>query len=448
MKIIFIIILISFISIVSYAQRKDNVVFLTGTINDFHNELQIENMSEMTDLELPNSKRTFLPDSTGHFSIKFKLNNANYFRLGRNILYLSPGDSLSMFINYRWPDSSSFKGKHSSENEYLKFTPFPKAGSFLDGGYNIKKTIQQTIDEILIAAKKREVLLKKYQNLSKEFRMLEGVRIKADVLNSLIDIRPYFPYIHKLTKDSLSSFEEEYKRIIEPYIATYSKINLDQSFLKIKVYRDVVSTIINHKSDRSENERKIKDWIKAKQLVENITGNVEKKQIAAFENKIKEIQVPQYRFAVYNTFKELLKFGNGDTARDFIFTNNNNEIFHLNSFIGKVTYIDLWATWCGPCIEEFPYLDVLKEKYKNTNVVFITLSIDDNKILWKKNLVNRKALGIQGIIDRKKLKEYRVTSIPRIIIINKDFKIAVMNGPLPSSHQTNEILDNLLKINN
>lgn len=444
MRIILTVIFILNLSLPAVAQREDNFVWLEGTIKNFNNEQEIEDMSEMKALELPNSKRTFLPDSAGRFFIKFKLDSSNYFRLGRNILYLSPGDSLSMFINYRWPDSSSFEGNHSAENEYLRFTPFPKGGSFLEGGGKIKKTLQQTIDEVLIAAKTRETSLENYQNLSEEFRELEKVRIKADILNSIVNIKAYFPYIHKITKDSLPSFEEEYKRIAGPYILTYSKINLNPSFLKIAVYRSVVPIIINHTSDRSQNLEKITDWIKAKQLVQDISGNVEKKQIALLENKIKEIQTLKYRSAINNTFTELLKFGNGDPAQDFIFTNKDNKKIHLNSFKGKVIYIDLWATWCGPCIEEFPYLNPLKEKYKNRDIVFITLSIDDNKILWKKSLIKLKATEIQGIIDRRKLEDYRVISIPRIIIITKDFKIAAMAGALPSNNNIDSVLQNLL----
>lgn len=445
MKILFTAIAIFFLFNSGFGQRKDNLVYLNGTITNSHNEQQVEDMSEMMAFELPNSERTFLPDSSGYFSLKFKLNNPNYFRLGRNILYLSPGDSLSMFINYRWADSSTFKGMHSEENDYLKFTPFPKAASFLEGGGKIKTTLQQTIDEILIAAKKREAKLDSYQNLPDEFRKLEQIRIQADILNSLLGIKSYFPYIHKITKDSLSSFEEDYKRIVEPYIKTYSKINLNPSFLKIAVYRNVVPTIISHTSDRSENFEKIKDWIKAQQLIENITVHAEKKQMIAFEKNIKGIQSPKYRSAINKTFEELLKFGNGDTAKDFIFKNKENEMIHLNSFSGKVIYIDLWATWCGPCIEEFPYLNELKEKYKNQNIAFITLSIDENQILWRKTLPKLNAQGIQGVIDRNKLDAYRVISLPRIIIIDKDFKIAAMHGLLPSNNNINNVLDNLLR---
>lgn len=429
-----------------YAQIQEDSVLLTGTLINFKNEIQIEDMSEMRDLELPNSNRSFLPDSIGKFSVKFKLTRSNFFRVGRNILYLSPGDSLTLFINYTWPDSASFRGNHSSENEYLKYTPFPKAGSFLEAGENIKGTIHQTIDYILGAASKRQTQLNSYKNLSSEFQILENARIKADILNSLANINSYYPYVHKLKGASLIAFEAEYSKIIEPYFNYYSESNLNPLFLKLGVYRNVLSIILNHTLDSSESKSKINDWIKAAELVQQLKELKTKKEIATYEKKIQEIQTIEYRRTVNTTFKELLRFGNGDIAKDFIFENIHNQSSHLKDFAGKVIYIDLWATWCGPCIEELPYLDSLREKYKNNNeIIFITLSIDNNKLLWAKNLAIKKAIGIQGIIDRNKLLDYMVATIPKTIIINKEFKIVSMNGPLPSDRNVIKLLDNLIK---
>ena len=448
MKIKFVIIALLHLIIAEngYTQMKKDSVFITGTLLNFNNEIRIDDMSEMKDLELPDSKRKLLPDSSGNFSIKFNLNKPNYFRLGRNILYLSPGDSMSVFINYMWPDSSIFKGKHSEENEYLRFTPFPKAGSFLEAGDNIKSTIQQTIDTILIIAKNRQELLNNNIKISSGFKVLENARIKADILNSLRNIRSYFPYIHKLTGDSLIAFQAENKKIIDKYLNHYSNDFINPVFLKLLVYRSVLPIILDYAKDSSENMRKIKDWIKAAELVQQLNELNSKKEIATYEKKINKIQSAEYRQRVTSTFKNLMKFGSGDKAKDFIITNSASESYHLKKFTGKVVYIDVWATWCGPCMAEFPFLDSLKEKYKNNeNIVFISLSIDDNKALWKKNIEKRNAQGIQGIIDRSKLEEYAIVTIPKVIIINKDFKLVTMNGPWPSDRSAVKLLDDLLK---
>lgn len=44
---------------------------------------------------------------------------------------------------------------------------------------------------------------------------------------------------------------------------------------------------------------------------------------------------------------------------------------------GKVVVADLWATWCQPCIERFPKMVTLNEKYANQGVAFVSINFDD-----------------------------------------------------------------------
>lgn len=42
-------------------------------------------------------------------------------------------------------------------------------------------------------------------------------------------------------------------------------------------------------------------------------------------------------------------------------------------------YIDIWATWCGPCQREIPHLQKLEEKYHGKDIYFVSISCDNNK---------------------------------------------------------------------
>ncbi len=55
----------------------------------------------------------------------------------------------------------------------------------------------------------------------------------------------------------------------------------------------------------------------------------------------------------------------------------------LSHFKGKLLVVDFWATWCSPCIEVIPKVHEFAKKYKNENVVFITVSVDGDQAFWR-----------------------------------------------------------------
>lgn len=420
---------------------------LSGVIKNFTDKIEIEDMSEIGTLSLPNFERTLTPDSNGNFSITFKIRKPNYFRVGRNIIYLSPGDKISAFIDFENPEKASFSGNNFQANEYLKKTPFPKGGSFLGSGDNIKSSIQKTIDTILVLANNRKKELYSHSNIPIEFKSLESARIKADILNSLYKIYTYFSDIHKVKKDSLLALKADCEKAISPYIEIYAKNFINPAFLKLAVYRDIISNIFKEKQTGVNviDSMKCRDWIKARHLSYQLEGVKEKSQLLVFKDEITKIKTTRYRNLLTQKLTTLLKFGNGDSAVDFIALDNNNVQMHLLDFKGKVIYIDIWATWCGPCLEELPYLDKLKTSFaKNNDIVFLSLSVDDNKELWKQNLKKRNAAGLQWVISKDKLKQYSVVGIPRVIIINKAFRIEEMNGLSPADSNILNYLNNLL----
>lgn len=54
----------------------------------------------------------------------------------------------------------------------------------------------------------------------------------------------------------------------------------------------------------------------------------------------------------------------------------------------EIWVVDFWASWCRPCIMSLPHLKEVREKYRDENVRFISISWDDNKSSWE-NAVNR-----------------------------------------------------------
>ena len=428
----------------SIAAQSSKSVTIKGTLKNFSSQVMVENISDMQYLLAPNAERMVIPNADGSFQIIFKITSPNYYRLGRNILYLSPGDKLIISADYSNPLKGEFKGKGSEANLYLRATPFPKAGSYMEAGKNAKPTAKETIEFILQTANLRKKELNELKGVTAEFKRLENARIKADTINSLLGGRISF-YQPKISKDALKIYEAEYKTLSEAAINNINKDFVDFSLMKLVVYRDIAESLIENSAKQADIQ-KIKDWIKSSSLVSLMSKVSNKTELNKFSSEISSIKTIQYRDAVKQRLDDLLKFGKGDSAINFTAVDLAGNPVNLQDLKGKVIYLDLWATWCGPCLQEMPYFEKLKQKYKdNNNIAFVSLSIDDDTNLWQKNVNTRNANGIQWLISRNNLLDYNVVGIPRTIIIDKSFKVVNLNAPDPSSKETEKIIEELLK---
>lgn len=107
----------------------------------------------------------------------------------------------------------------------------------------------------------------------------------------------------------------------------------------------------------------------------------------------------------------------------FELTDLQGRNWSLADLKGKVAFINLWATWCGPCREELPYVQKLSEQLKGrTDVVVLTLNTDDEvgkvEPFMKENKYTFPVLLAQGYADGN-----NVNSIPRNWVISVDGKL-------------------------
>lgn len=436
---------------IGLANAQQKTVTLSGTLTNFGNAVRVVDISEYGRLIPPSEGTTIIPDSSGNFKTQIKLSKPGYYLIGHNNLYLSPGDNLVMHIDVKKQETNStFSGKGKEANTYLRGTLYPAAGSFLWGGSKFGATPQATLDTILTAANKRKAELNALTNVTPEFKRLENARIKADVLVSIWTAPVYTQYTKYFRKESTArqdSFIRAFKELTAPMVTEYKKGFLDVSLLQLTACRGIVEDVAKE-APNSQQVLQIKDLQKANKLVSKMLAEHDKTKLALFKTSIDSIQTLSYRQPLQRYFKELSAFGNGDPAVDFKTKDINGKNVALSDFKGKVIFVDLWATWCGPCMAEMPHYEELKKKYAdNPNVVFVSLSIDANYELekWKKSVAARKADGNQWQISSDKLDAYHVIQIPRVLLITKDFKVADMDGPNPSSKNVVSTIDKLLE---
>ena len=108
---------------------------------------------------------------------------------------------------------------------------------------------------------------------------------------------------------------------------------------------------------------------------------------------------------------------------------------------GKFTYIDVWATWCGPCKQEIPHMAKLVEHFKgNDKVMFLSISIDENVKAWQTMIENDKPQWPQYNIHKETAKQFMtdwgITGIPRFIMIDKNGNIFAADASRPSEEKT------------
>jgi thiol-disulfide isomerase/thioredoxin len=150
-------------------------------------------------------------------------------------------------------------------------------------------------------------------------------------------------------------------------------------------------------------------------------------------------------------YEENLKLfdANGTIALDFDYENYKGGTTKLSSLKGKYVYIDIWATWCGPCLQEIPFLQEIEKKFHNKNIEFVSISVDeqDQKDKWK-TMVSLKGMnGVQLIADKSWESQFvaslGINSIPRFVLIDPTGKIINSNAPRPSDPELVKLLNSL-----
>ncbi len=153
----------------------------------------------------------------------------------------------------------------------------------------------------------------------------------------------------------------------------------------------------------------------------------------------------------YYNQKVAAKKMEGIASPSFDYENHKGGKTKLEDLRGKYVYIDVWATWCGPCIAEIPHLKKVEEKYHGKNIEFVSISVDTEKDYekWKKMVVSKELGGIQLFADKNWnsdfIKAFGINSIPRFLLIGPDGKVVKADAARPSSSQLIELLDSLLK---
>ena len=130
---------------------------------------------------------------------------------------------------------------------------------------------------------------------------------------------------------------------------------------------------------------------------------------------------------------------------DVLLTDREGNKVDFSQYKGYYVYIDMWASWCGPCCREVPYLQQLEKELKNDRIKFVSISIDKGTKEWKAKMDALNMHGNQLINQDNKLVEaLNITGIPHFLIYDKEGKLFQYEASRPSrGEELKQLLEGL-----
>ena len=131
-------------------------------------------------------------------------------------------------------------------------------------------------------------------------------------------------------------------------------------------------------------------------------------------------------YSWYQTFCLILN-KNLKTYERVIFKDANDNEVDLANYKGKLLILNFWATWCLPCKEEMPSLDLLQKNSKLNNLKIFPINIGQEDLIKSKNFfkqLNIKNLNIYFDPTVNLAKKFSLRGVPTTILFNKEGKLA------------------------
>lgn len=310
-----------------------------------------------------------------------------------------------------------------------------------------------------------EIGIKKYQNYQKQ-KSLEELKKEEEILDSVYNIseisNEYYRYFKNRIKYKTALLlidELENKEIntlvkndsllkflfYRNFLQGYSKSRIEPNF----IYNDKIDFKKVYDSINKSNLLTYKEklYLSSHYLETIINDNYSNTEVIEYFDKF--INSYHQENNVINYFKNNFNLQQDLNSLTELVGLNGSK-YNLEDVIkkhsGKIIYVDFWASWCMPCRRTMESSKVLRDYYKDKNVVFIYLAINDKIDSWKiankeDDLNNYKeTYFITNSKNSKLIDELGINSIPRFLLYDKTGKLVNDNAPRPDSKEIkNEI---------
>ncbi|MEM6724721.1 MAG: TlpA disulfide reductase family protein [Bacteroidota bacterium] len=389
-------------------------------------------------------------DGNGQFTLELFIAEAKTITFTYNkiehTLFLEPGDQLNMvYDSYRNDAIPSFSGKGAVNNNYLaeakkKFKRYTGAHVRSLMVKESPERFKQQLD--LIRSEKYTFFKQRCLSLSTAFYAFAKADIDFWWANALLQYRwehpapdgafplnlpaRYYAFLQDLSiNNPLALSNIHYATFLKEFLDIKKELNSDQNYGHA-LYQDAS----RHFSGL---------------VLEHVKANayytaIKRKQHSWYEKEIdrfvKYSPAERYRTIIQKALELSKTLEMGDLAPDFALTDINGRMVRLSDFRGKVVYIDFWASWCPPCVQELPYSRSLMRQFSSEDVEFVYISLDRNLPTWKSYVRNNDLKGIQlfaaQIYESDVVQQYNVKGLPSYFIIDAQGRITESRAPRPS----------------
>lgn len=452
-KIIALLSVICFIS----CQDKEAITTLSGKIaNAEAKTIKLEGLNFSKEINL---------NEDGTFSDTLQLDYNGLYSLvlsdeKQRFIYLENGFQLNVENNAKeFENSFVFSGTGSDENNFMlkKHQVIESVYGKLDSWENVKPLF--TLDEKAFIEKnelyKKEILkaLDDAKLTNQNFVKLEKSDADFHVLRMYVQYPSNYGYF---TDNREFKASESFPKIGDDFSMdneelfkfSYSYRNLAARYFSEKMYAKTDSTKTPLEKG-FEVLKPIKSKLIQSELVKNMMYelNGSTPNLETVYNEIMNYSLDEkFKKELTDKFEIVKNLAKGLPSPSFDYENINGGKTSLESLKGKFVYIDVWATWCGPCIAEIPSLKEVEKDYHGKNIEFVSISIDDKKDFekWKKMVTNKELKGVQLFADdaweSDFVKKYAIDGIPRFILIDTEGKIVNADAPRPSDTKLKKLL--------
>lgn len=399
-------------------------------------------------------KKTVKINAKGEGSIEIK-DQAQYatlqYKRTQRVIYLNPKQDLMVSFDAEANDGKmTFTGKNAPINTYLNSGKIGGMG-YNDGALKEDRYLQKS--DSLYAANCNNL---KSAKLPKDFTTLETKRLQFSTYSGLLNYPFYYPYLSK--DNTYKPSDKLFNKVKELAVVDANLLCLQEykSFIvegvkllamkeDLKAYSKITSNFFTY-IEQNINDTKVAEYLVYNYSYEYVSNSGLDKAdeiIATFNKYVKdEAYVTKFK-GVCDKWE---KIKTGNPSPKFAYLDINGKKVSLDDLKGKYVYIDVWATWCGPCRGELPHLKKLEEKYGEKDIYFVSISCDQNKKAWEQMVKKDELKGIQlhAAGDDTFMTDYIINGIPRFILLDREGKIVNCNATRPSDPKTAETFDALL----